>query len=141
MAEFDVEALKHDLDLYGRFIAKLGALVAHRFIMNPTGKIMENMKPTGETIESTGKIIEHWSSKIYAFGDHAYHLVHSTTNILIPIILFLLLFRVSYKMAKSTFHRDDGTPGYLLLLLYKCPGISHIRNWLRKLKNSFDKEE
>ena len=121
MANNTVQDQTTELELYGRFIAKLAALVAHRFIM----------KPTGEKIE-------HWTSGIYAFGDHVYHFVHSVSSILIPVFLSLLLIRVSYKIILL---RSDGTPGYLIILIYRTPIISHIMNWIRKQKRTFEKKE
>ncbi len=152
MANGILQNLTKDLELYARFIAKLSALVAHRFIMKPSSNTVHpsdiekqsdivhhsiTVQPSDIVLPS-GDIIKHWTSVIYTIGDHVYHFVHSASNILIPIILSLLLIRVSCKILLL---RPDRTPGYLLILIYRIPGISHIRNWLRKLNITFKKEE
>ena len=110
MENSDWENLTKELNLYIRFIGKLAVLVAHKYIM----------KPSGEKID-------HWSSSIYGWGDHAYHLVHSVTSVIIPIIILGLLFRVSWKIVKSWFYRSDGTHGYLLRNLLKLFKFIHTK--------------
>lgn len=110
MEKSELQTLTHDIDLYGRFLAKLAVLVAHKYIM----------KPSGEKID-------HWSSQLYGWGDHAYHLVHSVTSVIVPIIILGLLIRVSWKIAKSWFYRSDGTHGFLLRILLKLFKFIHTK--------------
>ena len=90
MEKSALAAPTRDIELYGRFLGKLSIVIAHRYIM----------KPSGEEIT-------HWTNWIYGLGDHMYHFCHSITGIVIQIVLFGLLFRVSWKIVRSWFPQQD----------------------------------
>ena len=90
MEKSALAAPTRDIELYGRFLGKLSIVIAHRYIM----------KPSGEEIT-------HWTNWIYRLGDLMYHFCHSITGIVIQIVLFGLLFRVSWKIVRSWFPQQD----------------------------------
>lgn len=88
----ELQTIGHKVALYVSFVGSLSAVKLHKRFM----------KPSGEDID-------HWTSFIYDFGDHIYHLLHASTDIVIQIVLFGLFLRMSWKIVTSELRRSDGS--------------------------------
>ena len=49
----------------------------------------------------SGEESDHWSSVLYAFEEHVFHLLHPLAGILIQLVVFGILYKVSWRVIQS----------------------------------------
>ncbi len=75
---------KSKLAPYIVFIAHVPVVKLHKRYMTPSGED-----------------IEHWSSFLYALEGHIFHLLHPMAGIIIQLIVFGILYKVSWRVIQS----------------------------------------
>ena len=72
---------KSKLGSYLFFMVHVPVVKLHKHFMTPSGED-----------------IDHWSSNLYAIEGHFFHLLHPLAGILIQLIVFGILFKVSWRV-------------------------------------------
>ena len=75
---------KSKLAPYIVFMAHVPVVKLHKHFMTPSGED-----------------IDHWSSFLYAIEEHFFHLLHPLAGILIQLIVFGILYKVSFCVIQS----------------------------------------
>ncbi len=85
-----LKTITNDANLYLKYVGHITAVKIQKQVMVPTEEE-----------------IDHWTSGLYNLGYHMYHILHAMVDIIIPIVLFVVFIKVSWKVATSDVGKID----------------------------------